>query len=940
MASHSVPARRNRLLLALLPLAWLAAAAPVQAGVVISQVFGGNGGTYANDYVELFNNGASAVDVTGWSIQYASATGTGNFSGNGISTLTGSVPAGRYLLVKLGPTSTSGAAVVADINGSTATNLSGSNGKVVLVNQSSGLACNGSTNSCAAFAGQIVDLVGYGSANYFEGTAAAPALTSTTALLRAAGGCTDSGSNSSDFSVGTPAPRNSSTPAVDCGTTGGGGGTPAPLALSIPAIQGSTGTSPHAGKSVITSGVVTRLTNNGFFMQALVGDNDPATSDGIFVFTSSAPGVQAGHLVQVTATVTEFATGGGTVTELTAPAFSVLGTGYSIAPTPVTLPVAGGLERFEGMLVTLAGPLTVNQNFFQARYGQLTLSAGGRLETPTNRHRPGSQAQALAADNAARRIVLDDGSSLQNVNPTPYTGPTGALRAGDLVGAITGVIDWGPSTSTASGPGDYRILPLDIAAVQYGAGNPRPAVVPAVGGNVKVASFNVLNYFTTFTNGQTADGQTQQSCTPGVSTSGADCRGADSLAEFQRQQAKIVAAIAAIDADALGLMEIQNNAVAAQNLVAALNARMGAGTYAVAPGAAAGRFGTDAIKTTILYKPARLAPVGNSVVDTSAVNNRPTLAQTFATPGGTRFMLVVNHLKSKGSCPAAGDPDAAGNVDSGDGQGCWNALRSQQAAQLRTFVGQLQADANGSADVLLIGDFNAYAQEDPIAALTSSGFVDQIGRFQPFGYSYVFDGAAGRLDHAIATATLSPKVSGATHWHINADESPAHDYNQEFKQPACATCAPDPYAATVYRASDHDPVVLGLNLYASYLVASGTSYTGTAGDDHITVPAGRRTVTGGSGRDQFAFTADYAGGTTLSDFTPGQDLINLKAVLQALRIGAADPWAAGYLGCARSGTSDAVITIDPDAAGPAAARAMVLLKNQSCSAIGAGSFVR
>ncbi|MDB5895216.1 MAG: extracellular nuclease-like protein, partial [Rhodoferax sp.] len=120
----------------------------------------------------------------------------------------------------------------------------------------------------------------------------------------------------------------------------------------------------------------------------------------------------------------------------------------------------------------------------------------------------------------------------------------------------------------------------------------------------------------------------------------------------------------------------------------------------------------------------------------------------------------------------------------------------------------------GGHDVLLLGDFNAYAQEDPIALLTDHGFVYQVGRFDGFGYSYVFNGAAGRLDHAFASASLSGKVSRAVEWHINADEPALLDYRLASKQPACAACAPDLYSATPYRASDHDPVVLGLDLGA------------------------------------------------------------------------------------------------------------------------------
>jgi predicted extracellular nuclease len=931
---HHSPTRLLACLAAAVPLALFAAG--TQAQVVISQLYGGNGNTYASDYVELLNTSTAAVNITGWTVQYASASGTGTFAGNGVATLSGTLQAGQYYLVKLA-TSTAGTALpTADATGSL--NLSGSAGKVILTTSSTGLACNGYSTVCTSDQlSKIVDLVGYGStANFFEGTAA-PAPSTTTALFRVASGCTDTGNNTADFITGVPAPRNSSTATINCGVTPAPtpAPAPAPSKVSIPAIQGSGATSPLAGQTVQTEGVVTRVSNNGFYMQALVGDGNADTSDGILVFTSTAPTVVAGQLVQVTGTVTEYSTGGGYVTELSSPStISVLGTGYTITPTPITLPVTGGLERYEGMLVTLSGPLTVNQNYYQARYGQLTLSAGGRLETPTNKYRPGSQAQTLTTDNAARRIVLEDGSSLQNVNPTPFTGPTGSLRGGDVIGTITGVIDYGPSTSTASGPGDYRIVPLSISSLSYTTSNPRDSVAPALTGNVRLASFNVLNFFTTFTNGNTASGLTGQGCTEGSSNSSSNCRGADSLAEFTRQRAKIVEALAAINADAVGLMEIQNNTVAAQNLVDALNAKVGAGTYAVVPDGANGS-GTDAIKVAIIYKPARLSRYGASVSDASAINNRPPLAQTFAAVNGEKFTFVVNHLKSKSSCPSSGV-----DADQGDGQGCWNNTRVQQATQLRSFVAQLQT-SSGSNDVMLVGDFNAYGQEDPVYNLTSSGYVDQAGRFSSFAYSYVYDGAAGRLDQAISSATLSSKVANTQHWHINADESIAQDYNLENKQPACTTCATDPYTVSAFRASDHDPVIVDLNLYNKTLTAaagSSTAVVGTAGDDLIISGAGRRSLTGGAGSDQFAFSADFAGGATITDFQPGVDVINLRAVLQGLRITASSPLSQGYVKCSASG-SDALISIDPDAAGSAASRPMVLLKGVSCNALSASSYI-
>jgi predicted extracellular nuclease len=664
----------------------------------------------------------------------------------------------------------------------------------------------------------------------------------------------------------------------------------------IYAIQGAGNTSPLAGQTVTTVGVVTRVNNNSFFLQDLVGDANPATSDGILVFTSSAPTVAAGNLVRLTGRVTEFNTGAAanadtaahTVTELTTISnLSVIGTGQSISPVVLTLPLPVGedFERYEGMLVTINGPLTASQNYFQGRYGQVTLSAQGRLETPTNRVRPGPDALALNAANARRSFILDDGTSLQNPNPMPYTGADNTLRAGDTVGAVTGVLDYGLATASNADYGSYKLQPT-VAPV-FTRQNARTEAPEAVGGNIRLASFNVLNYFTTFTNGATASGQTGQGCTlGGTTTSASNCRGASNLAEFNRQRAKIVEALAAINADAVGLMEIQNNGnTAVQNLVDALNARVGAGTYAAVPEpTTAGGTGTDAIKVAMVYKPARLGLAGAASADTNTIHNRPPLAQTFAAANGEKFTVVVNHFKSKGCDGATGT-----ELDQGDLQGCWNPQRVQQAQALKNFVGNLQA-TSGSQDVLLLGDLNAYAKEDPIALLTNAGYVDQIGRFNSFGYSYVFNGAAGRLDHAITTASLSPKVVRAVEWHINADEPAVLDYNLEFKQPACANCTPDLYSASAYRSSDHDPVVLGLSLFKTINGTAGRdTLAGTPGDDYLIGGAGADTLSGGAGSNVFAFTNLRDAGDTVTDFVPGKDLIDLRPLLTSLGVAAGAP---------------------------------------------------
>lgn len=705
-------------------------------------------------------------------------------------------------------------------------------------------------------------------------------------------------------------------------------------------IQGNGPSSPLVGQKVTTQGVITKIMNSGFFMQDAAGDDDETTSDGIFVYTGTPPAVSVGDLVRVAATVSEFAVGSGAVaianplTELTSPVVTVLTSGNSIAPRTIFFPeaVEGELERYEGMLVNIENMLSVSQNYFLGRYGQLTLAAGERLEKPTNRYPAGSaEALAMADENARRRILLDDGTSLQNPNPTPYLAADNTVRAGDTINGITGVIDYGLATSDSAGMSDFRIHPT--VAPTINRDNQRTAAPEAVGGNIKVASFNVLNYFTTFTNGQTASGQTGQGCTLGSSSSAANCRGANNAAEFGRQQAKIVNALKAINADVVGLMEIQNNGtVAAQNLVTALNAAYGSNVYAVVTNLN-GSTGTDAIRVAMIYKPAAVNPVGQAISDNTAIHNRPPLMQTFAAANGEKFSVVVNHFKSKGSCPTSGS-----DADQGDGQGCWNELRTQQAQALRSTVQSLQA-SSGDSDVIVIGDLNAYGKEDPILDFTANGYIDQVDRFDSFGYSYVFDGEAGYLDHALASTSLSAQITGARHWRINADEPTIIDYNLEFKQPACATCGPDYYTSTAYRSSDHDPVVVGLNLVKQISGTAGRdALTGTPGDDVITGGIGADTLTGGAGADQFVFNSMRDATDTITDFQAGIDRIVLTRLLLSVGIVSNSPIADGYVTCKAIG-GDVMVGIDTDALGLLASRNLVLLKNQSCAVAIPGNFV-
>ena len=364
------------------------------------------------------------------------------------------------------------------------------------------------------------------------------------------------------------------------------------------------------------------------------------------------------------------------------------------------------------------------------------------------------------------------------------------FRGGDTVANVTGVID--------QSFGLYRVQPTEGA--DYTAVNLRPAAPDDVGGNLTVASFNVLNYFTTLDLGPDICGPAEDQ----------ECRGADNAEELARQQVKIVAALAAMDSDVVGLIEIENHPgdVPTATLVNALNAEVGAGTYDYV---ATGAIGSDAIRVALIYKPASVTPVGGFAVLDSSVDvrfsddhNRPVLAQAFAeNASGGIVTVAVNHLKSKGSgCGGPPDDDPV--------QGNCNGTRTLAAEALADW---LASDPTGSGDLdaLVIGDLNSYDKEDPIDALRAAGYAELVHQFQgELAYSYLFDGQLGYLDTALASPTLASQVTGATIWHINADEPDLLDYDTSFKSDAQDAL----FEPNAYRSSDHDPVIVGLDLAA------------------------------------------------------------------------------------------------------------------------------
>jgi predicted extracellular nuclease len=573
----------------------------------------------------------------------------------------------------------------------------------------------------------------------------------------------------------------------------------------ISAIQGPGSASTRVGEEHVIEGIVTAVTPNlsGFFVQEETTDidGDALTSEGIFVFHNNTLPVE-GEVVRVLGDVSEF------YDKTQLEASEILQGCGSATPSvaDLVMPFASldDIEALEGMLINSAQELLVTDHFGLARYGQVTLSSK-RLYIPTNIHAPGSdEAIALEISNTLDRIILDDADSSQNPDFIPY--PSGglsavnSLRLGDTVSTLTGVVDYSF--------GEYLVIPVDD--LTFAATNARTSAPDLDLGNLRVASLNVLNYFETIDNGSNI-------CGPATDSG---CRGADDAEEFARQKAKIISAIVAMDADIMGLMEIENNGFdntsAIADLVAGINSEMGDGTYAILnPGAP---IGTDAITVAFIYKPAVVTLKGdaailtsvNSVSDDSGVvlfddtKNRPSLIQQFAlVKNDDTIVISVNHFKSKGSSCGAGDDDET------TGQGSCNLTRTRAAQALTAFIASEFPDAA----VLIIGDLNSYAKEDPITWLEEAGYTNVVNTFGGAeSYTYSFNGLLGNLDHALANESALAKTIDVTEWHINADEPVALAYNTKFKTDAQII---NFYAADAYRSSDHDPVLVSLQLDAS-----------------------------------------------------------------------------------------------------------------------------
>ena len=731
-------------------------AGAVSPDVVISQVYGGggnSGATYTNDFIELYNRGTAAVDLAGWSAQYAAATGTSYQ----VTALSGSIAPGAHFLVQ----EAAGAGGTTplptpDVTGSIP--MAAGSGKARVVSP----------------AGAVWDFVGYGTANEFEGSGAAPALSNTTAALRAADGATDTDDNAADFTAGAPNPRSS-----------GGTPPPPPPSRAIHEIQGAAHRSPLAGTAVTTTGVVIAVAKNGFWIEDPAPDTDPATSEGVFVFTGKAPNVHSGDSVNVVGTVSEFRPGNAatnlSTTEIVAPTVSVNASGVAL-PAPVKVLDVPPAPRADapGDIETAAfNPATNALDFYESLEGMLVEVDDAVAAGPTNSFGelpvvPGTTTDPRSAHGGVMysythpntdRLILS--SSLA---------PVPAANVGDtLPGPVVGVLDdnfanWMvdvlATPNRTAGPLQPEVtrrqFPLELAVATYNVENLAPTDPPAkfdrlAAGLVhNLSSPDIVSLEEIQDNSGAAD---------------------DGTVAANLTLDKLVAAISAAGGPAYRYREIDplNDTTGGQpggNIRVAFLFRTDRGlSFVDRPG---GTATTPVGVTRDRLGRAQLTSSPGLVDPTNAaawVASRRPLAAQFRFLG--RDLIVIgNHFISKGQDqPLMGrfQPPARDS----------EAQRHVQAQTVRGFVDQIRA-ADAKAAVVVLGDLNDFEFSQTADLLVGDGFLTDLPRTLPVPqrYSYVFEGNSQVLDHILVSAALVGELHEYDIVHINsefADQASDHE---------------------------------------------------------------------------------------------------------------------------------------------------------------------
>nr|WP_321375048.1 ExeM/NucH family extracellular endonuclease [uncultured Bacteroides sp.] len=409
-----------------------------------------------------------------------------------------------------------------------------------------------------------------------------------------------------------------------------------------------------------------------------------------------------------------------------------------------------------GQEVVFTFPLTVTKTYYKSASGDITLSPDV-LYSPTEVALPGADANNIAALNEQNKLILKSSSFT-------YTDNNNTLRTGSKVTRLQGTLYYSNGT--------YSISPTVQPVF---SGNERTSSPGDVGVcNLKIASFNVEYYIA-------------------KSSLWGKGYGADNQAEFDRQRAKILAALKGLDADVYALCEVGQGNISVTDLVNGLNEVTSSVNYDYV--ADNDYHDTTFTKNVFIYNKTKVIPYKSIYKFGVSGYQLRQIAQAFdLKSNGERLIISVNHLKSKSGS------GTGNNADIGDGQGSYNYQRKNQAQLVVNTLNTLTS-YYADPDVLVVGDMNAYSMEDPIKVYTNNGLVNQLKRYSPSDYSYVYNGAVGYLDHSLATDKLSQQVTGARPWHINADEPSYLEYSYTTF-----------YSADPYRCSDHDPILTGISL--------------------------------------------------------------------------------------------------------------------------------
>ncbi len=530
---------------------------------------------------------------------------------------------------------------------------------------------------------------------------------------------------------------------------------------SIATIQGSGKLSPLTGTTHTVRGVVTHIAaDTGLYLQQLMADTRPETSDGIYVDSAAITKLaKPGDLLQISGTVAELGrSGGNTLTSI------VQVSGYQICARQQPLPVsavqlplsASKRESLEAMRLDILQELTVTDVYHLQKRQQLGLVSGGQLFAPTEIMAPGPATRELGQKYRERILIAQLPQATQS-------------QVGDVVYSISGVL-----TQLF---GSYQILSdvgLELTA--------RPTTpLPEKADRLRLMSFNLYNYF----NG---DGKQSGFPTP---------RGAETYAEFIQQTQRLTAAIKASDADLVAFQEMENDGYgetsAIADLTRSLNQAM-PGTLWKYAQPVTERNGAGEISVGILYRGKRLEALGPAVSSSAEAFkrlSRQPLAQQFQEKfSGVKFWVTTNHFKSKGGCP---DLNTDINANQRDGQACWNTARVEAAEALSGWLNNLR-NFSANSKVVILGDLNSYRMEDPIRKLKSKGWVEAVEKYTSAPrFSFIYRGQAGTLDYVFVSPELEPQIDSALIWNINSN------------------VAPEPAAANP-RSSDHDPVIIDLDL--------------------------------------------------------------------------------------------------------------------------------